>query len=61
VFSGFLIAEEVDGVGDMGSGVKAKLQSWDYSPQVSDYQDFQITGCQIKLILLYMVYLQINF
>jgi hypothetical protein len=36
VFSGVFIAEEVDGVGDTGSGVKAKLQSWDCSHQVPD-------------------------
>jgi hypothetical protein len=50
-----------DRLEDLGSGVKAKLQSWDYSPEVQDYQDFHITGCQIKWILLYIVYLQINF
>jgi hypothetical protein len=32
---------------------KQNFQFWDYSPQVIDYQDFSITGCQIKLISLY--------
>ena len=32
---------------------KQNFRSWDYSPQVTDYQDFSITGCQIKLISLY--------
>ena len=34
-------------------GKKAKLHSWHYS-QVLDNQDFQIIGCQIKGILLYI-------
>jgi hypothetical protein len=29
------------------------FRSWDYSPKVPDYQDFQIMGCQIKRILLF--------
>jgi len=36
------------------SNEKQNFQSWDYSPQVPDYQDFGITGCQIKAILLYL-------
>jgi len=36
------------------TGKKQKFQSWDYSPQVPNYQDFWITKCQIKEILQYM-------
>jgi len=32
---------------------KQNFRSWDYSPQVTDYRDFPITGCQMKLISLY--------
>jgi hypothetical protein len=36
------------------SGNKQNFESWDYSPQVLDYQDFQAIGCQIKEILLFI-------
>jgi hypothetical protein len=36
------------------SGKQENFQSWDCVPQVSDYQHFQITGCRIKGILLYL-------
>jgi hypothetical protein len=36
------------------SGKKQHFRSWDYSPQVPDYQDFQIIGRRIKGILLHM-------
>jgi len=36
------------------SGKKQNFWSWDYSPQVLDYQDFQVLGCRIKGILLYI-------
>ena len=36
------------------SNEKQNFQSWNYYPQVLDYQDFWITGCQIKAILLYL-------
>jgi len=34
------------------SGKKQNFWSWDYAPQVLDYQDFWINGYQIKGILL---------
>jgi hypothetical protein len=34
------------------SGKKQNFWSWDQSPQVPGYQDFQIIGYQIKGILL---------
>jgi hypothetical protein len=34
---------------------KQNLWSWDHPPQVQNYQDFCIIGCQIKLILLYIM------
>jgi len=37
------------------SGKKQTFYSWDYYPQVPDYQAFQIIGHQIKGILLYLL------
>ena len=37
------------------SGKKQNFQSWDYFPQVPDYQDFRIIGRRLKWILLYYV------
>jgi hypothetical protein len=37
------------------SGKKHTFWAWDYYPQVPDYQAFQITGHQIKIILLYLL------
>jgi hypothetical protein len=37
------------------TGKKQNFRSWDYSAQVSDYQDFQIIGCWIKRMLLYIL------
>jgi hypothetical protein len=34
------------------SGKKQNFWSWNYSPQVPEYQGFWIIGCQIKGILL---------
>jgi hypothetical protein len=36
------------------SGKMQNFWAWDYSPQVLDYQDFQIIGHWIKGILLYI-------
>jgi hypothetical protein len=38
-------------------GENTKFQSWDYSSKASDYQDIQITGHQIREILLYTYFL----
>jgi hypothetical protein len=37
------------------SGKKQTFWSWEYYPQVLDYQAFQIIGHQIKGILLYLL------
>jgi hypothetical protein len=61
--SGVFTAEQVDAVGDKGSGdttmVDAKklledFQTWDYFPQLLNYQDFQSIRFQIKGILLHI-------
>jgi hypothetical protein len=36
------------------SGKEQNFSSWDYTPQMLDYQDFQIIRQQIKGILLYI-------
>ena len=48
MFFGVFRVEEVEGVRDKESGEKQNFQSWDYIPQVPDYQDSQIIVCWIK-------------
>ena len=64
MFFGVIIAEEVDGVGDSGSGdtitvyVETVLEAflnnfwtWEYFPQLLKYRDFWSISFQIKRIL----------
>ena len=37
------------------SDKKPNFRSWNYSPQVPDYQDFQFIGSRIKGIFLYII------